>query len=163
MFGFLDENAIHRILDEGGTFADSPRWVSRPQNLHRVQFGGFVDSPVDAALRLNMAVSRRRPEKYTIAYLRGDQMIRRLDVRGSHANPTSVSGDRWVSATHKHRWSDQHADQIAYTPPDVSTPSVLEPGEHLRVFNEFCAECRIRFTGNWTDPPLHQQTRISVE
>ena len=162
MFGFLSEGDIQRILDAGGTFGDSPRWVFRAQNTHWVQFGGFVDSAADAALRLNMAVSLRRPEKYTIAYLRGDQTIRRLDVRGSHSNPSSASGERWILSTHKHRWSNEHADQVAYSPPDIATKEELESGEYERVFNEFCGECRIRFTGNWEHPPLHQQTRLDV-
>jgi hypothetical protein len=162
VFGFLQESEIQRILEDGGTFSESPRWATRPQNVHWVQFGGFVDSPIDAALRLNMAVSVQAPEKYTIVYLRGDQMLRRLDARGSHTNPTSASGEAWTRSTHKHRWSDTHADQIAYSPPDISTLETLEPGEHERVFNEFCSECRIQFTGKWVDPPLHFQTTLDV-
>lgn len=162
MFGFLSEREVDRILEAGGVFRDTPRWVQRVENAHWVQFGGFVDSPVDAGLRLNMTVSLRRPDKYTIAYLRGDQTIRRLDVRGSHVNPAIASGERWVRHTHKHRWSDRHADQIAYSPPDISTPEEPEPDEHERVFNEFCSECRIRFEGNWAPPPLHHQTRLDI-
>jgi hypothetical protein len=162
MFGFLRESEIERILRAGATFSDTPRWAARAQNAHWVQFGGFVDSPVEAALRLNMAVSVRAPEKYTIVYISGEQALRRLDVRGSHTNPASTSGERWTRATHKHSWSDTHANQIAYSPPDISTAQTLEPGEHERVFNEFCAECRIEFIGKWVDPPLHFQTTLDV-
>jgi len=162
VFAFLPESEIQRILDAGATFSDSPRWAARYQNIYWVQFGGFVDSPLDPGLRINMAVSVRRPEKYTIAYLRGEQMLRRLDVRGSHRNPTTASGATWVVATHKHRWTDTHADQVAYEPPDVATPEEMESGEHERVFNEFCTECRIGFTGKWNDAPLHLQTELEV-
>ena len=163
MFAFLTENEVQRILEAGGRFVETPRWTTRAQNVHWVQFGGFVDSPDDAALRLNMAVSVRAPEKYKIAYLRGDQMLRRLDVRGSHTNPASVSGETWVRATHKHLWSDAHADRVAYTPRDISTAQRADPGEYERVFNEFCHECRIEFTGQWMDPPLHVQTTLDFE
>ncbi|MGH9216878.1 MAG: hypothetical protein ACRDZS_11520 [Acidimicrobiales bacterium] len=42
------------------------------------------------------------------------QHIRRLDVNGSHRNRT---GDReeWVERTHKHKFSEQHQDTVAYT------------------------------------------------
>ncbi len=128
MFGFLSEREIDGILEAGGVFRDTPRWVQRAENAHWVQFGGFVDSPIDARLRLNMTVSLRRPDKYTIVFLRGDQTIRRLDVRGNHTNPVSASGECWVRRTHKHWWSDRHADQVAYSPPDISTPEEPHPG-----------------------------------
>ncbi|MCA1707725.1 MAG: hypothetical protein LC808_32420, partial [Actinobacteria bacterium] len=98
-----------------------------------------------------------KPWKLTTYLMIYNLHLRRLDVNGSHRNRT---GDRkeWIERTHKHTFSEQHQDTVAYTPggiPAVPTASVI--GEHYRgPFEAFCGEQAIKLTGEyrWVDPVL---------
>jgi hypothetical protein len=161
MFGMLPEANVERIFSEGLVFEDDVRWTPQPSNRNWLQFEGFLDSPSDTSLRLNMAVSILREERYRIIVRRGEQILRRLCVRGSHRNPLASSGETWIGKTHKHRWTEQFADKLAYTPPDIATPT-FERSEYERVFRAFCKESNIDFRGRWNDPPKATQDRLDI-
>lgn len=161
MFGMLTEAQVDRILLEGLVLEDNVRWMSQPSNTKWVQFGAFLDSPHESTVRLNMAVSVLLPEKYKIIVLRGEQALRRLDVRGSHGNPPAGTPGVWHRQTHKHRWTDRFGDKEAYTPPDITT-TTFDPGEHEATFRALCKECNIEFRGSWSDPPRESQISLDV-
>jgi hypothetical protein len=161
VFGFLSEAQVDRFCAEGSVLADDVHWTILPSNPNWTQFGGFVDARRETAVRLIMTVSLLRPEKYTLLLLRGEQVLRRLDVRGSHRNPPATSGQEWKVQTHKHAWSDGYADKVAYTPPDVRTMTFARD-EYEVIFRAFCRECGVDFQGRWTDPPKPAQTRLDI-
>jgi hypothetical protein len=60
------------------------------------------------------------------------QHLRRLDVNGSHGNRT---GDRevWNERTHKHTFSEQDQDTLAYTPGDIPAVPTAKSWETITV------------------------------
>jgi len=166
MFGMLSEHEVDRIFRDGLTLQDDVRWTPQQSNASWVQFGAFLDSPRESTLRITMGVSLLQPAKYKILVMRGVQVLRRLDARGSHSNPPGSdpggsAPEVWKRRTHKHRWSDRFADSVAYTPTEIST-NVYAPAEHEATFRAFCEECNITFTGAWSDPPQQRQTSLAI-
>ena len=62
-----------------------------------------------------------------------------LDMAGRHRNPEPPH----VVGLHKHRWSDEIRDTVAYTPPDI-TAGADQPESAWR---QFCAEAGIHHAG----------------
>jgi hypothetical protein len=163
MFGMLSQAEVDRIFREGFVLVDDVRWSPQANNQNWLQTGAFLDSQRETSIRFNMAVSLLRPEKYTLVVLRGEQVLRRLDVRGSHGNPAMVGGQVWKRQTHKHRWTDIYADKEAYTPPDISADkAAFTRNEYETTFREFCTESNIDFKGQWQDPPQHAQGTLNI-
>jgi hypothetical protein len=108
-------------------------------------------------LVLGVQVLMPKPWNLTAYLMIYGQHLRRLDVNGSHGNRT---GDRevWNERTHKHTFSEQDQDTVAYTPGDIPTvPMRNVVGDHYRgVFEAFCEEQAIKLTGEyrWIDPVL---------
>lgn len=71
-----------------------------------------------------------------------------LDLGADHHNPTCQR----VGEKHKHAWTDQHADKLAYVPEDITAG--LE--EAVAVWREFCSETRIQHNGALEPPPAVQ-------
>jgi len=130
------------------------RWETRATSV-RAHMG--VHNSHGLPLTLGVQVLTLKPWKLTAYLMIYGQHVRRLDVNGSHRNRT---GDReeWVDRTHKHKFSEQHQDTVAYTPDDISTvPRASVVGDHYRgAFEAFCGEQAIRLTGEyrWVDPVL---------
>ena len=62
-----------------------------------------------------------------------------LDLGKSHRNP---SGEQ-VGRKHKHSWSEQNKDKMAYTPTDITAPA----SDPSAVWRQFCVEARIQHNG----------------
>ena len=62
-----------------------------------------------------------------------------LNLGLPHRNPDN----ELVGEKHKHRWSEQSGDRIAYVPNDITEPW-SRPSE---VWNQFCAEANIEHRG----------------
>ena len=78
-------------------------------------------------LLLGVQVLVGKPWRLTVYLMIHGQHLRRLDVT-AHGNRT---GDRevWNERTHKHTFSEQYQDTVAYTPgdiPAVPTANVME-------------------------------------
>ncbi len=105
------------------------RWETRAAAV-RAQMG--VHNAYDLPLLLGVQVLILKPWKLTAYLMIYDQHLRRLDVNGSHGNRT---GDRevWNERTHKHTFSEQHQDTVAYTPGDIpAVPTVNVVGDRCR-------------------------------
>jgi hypothetical protein len=157
----VTEHEAERIFRDGLVLEDDVRWTVQPSNARWLQFGAFLDSPHETTLRLSMGVSVVLPQKYKILILRGEQVLRRLDVRGSHQNPPGASGEIWQLRTHKHRWTDRFGDKAAYTPADINLGDFTRD-EYEATFRAFCKECHIDFRGAWSQPPESHQTQLDV-
>lgn len=130
------------------------RWETRPTTV-RAQMG--VHNAYGLPVLLGVQVITLKPWKLTAWLMIHNQHLRRLDVNGSHRNRV---GDReeWIARTHKHTFSEQHQDTVAYTPCDIpAVPTVDVVGHHYRgAFEAFCQEQAIKLTGEyrWVDPEL---------
>ena len=69
-----------------------------------------------------------------------------LDLGADHRNP---DGDR-VSDRHKHRWSDDSRDKVAYGPQDITAPW----NRPIEVWEQFCAEAKLRHLGTMCRPQV---------
>ena len=128
-------------------------------------------APDEADLRLDMRINPDVPGKYTLQLRGADgQVLRRLDVRGSHDNRgRGGSTESWSRRTHKHRLTDDHSDAVAYTPTDLPATAGepfedVDDKEYQAVFEAFCGECGIDPGGEWSDPvvgPSGIQTAMS--
>lgn len=123
----VDDNLAALLLDPSARLElrVPMRWETRPTAL-RAQMG--VHNAHGLPLLLGVQVLTMKPWKLTAYLMIYGQHIRRLDVNGAHRNRT---GDReeWIERTHKHVFSEQHRDAVAYTPtniPPVPTADVVE-------------------------------------
>lgn len=130
------------------------RWDARPGSV-RAQMG--VHNAHGLPLQLGVQVLPLKPWKLTAYLMVYGQHLRRLDVNGSHRNRTTER-EEWAKRTHKHTFSEQHRDTVAYTPGDIpAIPTAGPTGQHYRgAFEAFCSEQSVRLTGEyaWVDPPL---------
>jgi hypothetical protein len=125
----LDNNLASLMLGETARLElrVPMRWETRATAV-RAQMG--VHNAHALPLLLGVQVLVRKPWRLTV-YLRiHGQHFRWLDVNGSHGNRT---GDRevWNERTHKHTFSEQHQDTVAYTSGDIpAVPTANVMGEH---------------------------------
>lgn len=155
----LTRKQIEVLLEAELIVVDVLKW--EPGSAGWVRAVVAVDNSHGLPLRLNLQVSTRLPGAYSYSLLNGGQTLRRLDVRGSHANNGACGSDeRWVRRTHKHHYTDEHGDRCAYTPTDLpDTPGGLgtvAPGEYRRLFEAFCVECGIEVQTRWREPVRHE-------
>jgi hypothetical protein len=76
--------------------------------------------------------------------------VRALCMEGSHSNK-HTNAERWLSRTHKHKWTDKCQDRFAYTPTDLTASDVQSQLE------QFCAECGIDCSATLASiPPLQK-------
>lgn len=84
---------------------------------------------------------------YTLI-LQSEGRIYALDLGKRHHNPSC----HHVGDCHKHRWSEQLKDKVAYEPADI-TAAADAP---VQVWRQFCAEARIDHRGTFMAPPARQ-------
>ena len=125
------------------------RWVMDEDRSPAREFRAAVLSESDYPL---FVVGRRNSLSgklsYTLVY-RGIGRIYALDLGIDHHNPIcDMVGDR-----HKHYWTDQYRDKMAYEPKDI-TGSLDRPTE---VWKQFCAEAGIEHQGRMYAPPASQR------
>lgn len=130
------------------------KWETRATTV-RAQMG--VHNAHSLPLLLGVQVLIPKPWKLTTHLMIYGQHLRRLDVNGSHSNRTA-DREVWKERTHKHTFSEQDQDAIAYTPGDIpAVPTANVVGEHYRgAFEAFCGEQAIKLTVEyrWIDPVL---------
>ncbi|MCC6241753.1 MAG: hypothetical protein IT353_02880 [Gemmatimonadaceae bacterium] len=111
----------------------------------------FVDDTYEGA-RVKLVGTfngRTRNLSYTLVW--AACRIRSLDVGGpAHKNPDGES----LPTPHKHRWTDTDQDQWVYAPTDINSQTLRG------IFEEFLAECNIRFEGTFID--LVEQQELSL-
>lgn len=152
----VTDQLVTAVLDpSAGLALQVPvKWKDRPAAV-RAQM--VVHNAHALPLFVGMQVMKDNPWKPTVYLMYENEHLRRLDVNGSHTNRTP-DREQWRQRTHKHRWTEEHRDAVAYTPTDI--PSVPFDGvtaSHLReVFEAFLGECQIEMRGaySWSDPIL---------
>jgi hypothetical protein len=156
----VTDELVAAILDPSpGLALQVPvRWKDR---LATVRAQMSVHNARALPLFVGMQVTKDKPWKPTVYLMYENEQLRRLDVNGTHTNRTP-DGEQWMSRTHKHRWSEEHRDAVAYTPADIpSVPWSDVTGHYLcDVFEAFLRECHIEMRGaySWSDPTLASTT-----
>lgn len=129
---------------------DDLRWREDPDHSPAFEFRVEVESRVGYPLLINGRFNRLAGTlSYTLIH-RPTGRVYALDLGADHHNPTCqrVGGEK-----HKHRWTDQHADKLAYVPTDI-TAAADNPVE---VWQQFCAEAKIVHNGRLDHPPVVQE------
>jgi hypothetical protein len=127
----VDNNLAALILDETARLElrVPMRWEIRA-TVVRAQMG--VHNAHGLPLLLSVQVLTPKPWKLTAYLMIYNKQLRRLDVNGSHRNRTA-DREEWIERTHKHMFSEQHQDTVAYTPDDIpAVPTASVVGEHYR-------------------------------
>jgi Family of unknown function (DUF6978) len=133
-----------------------PKWGTRSVT---VETKISVENERGETIWLDMHISTRVPWKYSVQLRWGNEPVRRLDVRGTHRNPRG--GKHWRNETHKHRWTDAHRMNLAYSPKDLAdtTAKAVTPEEYRLTFEAFCKECGIVLAPSyrWVEPVFGPQ------
>lgn len=120
------------------------RWRDDPDHSPALEFRAEVQSDAGYPLRVN---GRYNPVAGTLSYTlihRETGRVYGLDLGADHHNPTCQR----VGEKHKHRWTDQFADKLAYVPNDITA----SPDDPVRVWQQFCAEAKIDHRGSLERP-----------
>lgn len=67
-----------------------------------------------------------------------------LDLGADHRNPTGEH----VGRKHKHRWTEEYRDKMAYVPDDITAPW----NQPIGVWRQFCTEANILHQGKLHRP-----------
>jgi hypothetical protein len=136
----------------------SPNWGDRGVT---VETKISVENKRGETIWRDMHISTIVPWKYTVQLRWGNEPVRRLDVRGTHRNPGRGRSQYWRNETHKHRWTDAHRMNLAYSPTDLpdTTAKAVAPGEYRLIFEAFCKECGIVLASSyrWVEPVFGPQ------
>ena len=136
-FDALLANPAKRVL---GNVAWTRDRGGAPASSFRVEV--HVDPPIPLT-----AVGRFNPSTRKLSYslIHGQAgRIYGLDLGAAHRNPDGAL----LCGTHKHRWTAERTDKMAYRPPDITA----EWDDPVSVWKQFCAEAKICHTGV-LDPP----------
>jgi hypothetical protein len=137
------------LADETKCVVGDLFWRGDDDHSPAVEFGAEVLS--DAGYPLFVKGWFNRPAgklSYTVIH-RATGRIYALDLGADHHNPNCER----VGEKHKHSWTDQHADKLAYVPVDVTAG----PDAPAAAWRQFCAEANIRHDGILHPPPPIQE------
>ena len=173
----LDLSEFRRLTNqEAGRLIDDPKvsktigepilWTvtrSRSGRPSEVRTKVVVVDSLNERLFMDVRIAVERPWQSHWIMTWGNKMhhehpeqIRRLDLRDDHRSPT---GTNYRRQTHKHLWSVEDGNAVAYTPHDIphdpATPPVA-PDDYRAIFEAFAREVHIEFAPDyvWEDPPV---------
>lgn len=144
----LDSEFAALIDDQTKTIVDDIYWLEDQDHSPTVEFRVAVASMLDYPLFVRGSYNALASTITFALIHKGYGRIYALDIGKDHHNPTCQN----VGELHKHRWTEQFRDKLAYVPNDI-TALVTQPVE---VWHQFCAEAKIAHTGNMHEPPAIQ-------
>lgn len=148
----LAQAEFEAILDNNSKrIAGDIEWTEDEDHSASVEFR--VELETDAGWPLFVIGSYNRLiHALTFAVIsRVDGRIYALDMGKDHRNADTGN---LVGPVHKHRWTEEFRDKIAYVPPDITEP----PTRPTEVWNQFCEEAKILHDG-----VLRQVPQIELE
>ena len=149
----VTEEECNRILSMPKTVDAKVSWVSKANkswSACRLE----VVNEANLNLEIRITVNNYQLEKFSIVLLlNGIHRIKGLCYAGSHINKCS-DGKRWTCQLHKHSWSDICPGGHAYTPNDITGTTLGD------VFDQFCNECNVTFTGDFRPLEFQTQSRM---
>lgn len=99
--------------------------------------GEATVSCIGSDILLTLYGRYNREYSFSLVY-RGSKVIRRWD-NGKHKNPDG----KWIEGSHKHKWTKQHEDTLAYEVDDINTSNVNQ------AFHDFLEESNITLQGTY--------------
>lgn len=167
-FRHLTDAEAAKLLCQGGLIDEPVEWtVMRTRNDRPAEFRAkvAVENPSGERIFIGgrILIERLWASHWVLVW--GDRRhhersasIRRLDLRDDHVNP---DGEVWDRQTHKHLWSVEDNNAVAYTPDDIphdpSAPPVTQD-DYRAIFEAFAAEVNVDLGPNyeWSDPPIEE-------
>lgn len=148
----LTNSEVDRILKAEKAVGQDVRWEIDPDKRPWAKCELIVTSELGLNLKLYLNWNVEEPSIFSYSLvLNNAYRIAGLDFNGSHRNK-HMDRDVWQVRTHKHRWTEKCRNSWAYTPKDIAT------GDPSEVFNLFCKECNISFSGSFFSlPPVQQE------
>jgi hypothetical protein len=140
----LTENEVEAVMATAKEVKESVTWRDK-HHPDWMESQLVVSHAGVGQMKLILSLSKdQRKATFSVNY-RGER-VRSLDIGGDHMNP-APDLTRFVREIHKHKYTEEFGSSWAYRPTDITT---CEPEQ---AFREFCSECKIDFTGNWSNPP----------
>ena len=144
-----DDEFADIMGDATKRIGDDVTWGEDEDHSPAREFRVGVESTNGWPLFVN---GRYNPVAATLTYvlvLKTTGRFYSLDLGKDHHNPQCEQ----VGEKHKHRWSERYGDKEAYVPDDVNAP-VSDP---VAVWDQFCAEARIRHDGRMNRPAIQEE------
>lgn len=145
----LTESEADRLVAAPKSITGDLTWSYNPNEVWAKSEMNVVNS-LGVDLRIYANVNMKEPSLFTFVL----SVSRAFRIRGLCANRGHVNKhtnrEEWRPGTHKHRWTDRCRDRFAYTPPESISSDVA------MAFRQFCAECKISFTGQVQPLPPRQ-------
>ena len=141
----LNEQEFADILADASKRIDGDiAWTPDDRHAGAVTFRAVVQSDAGYPLFVAGRYNRRRGKlSYAIIH-RDVGRIYALDLGMDHPNPDG----EWVGEKHKHHWTPQFRDRIAYVPADITEPA----SRPAAVWQQFCLEAGIAHHGVMAEP-----------
>ncbi len=146
----LTQIEFDALLDDATKRIDGDiDWLEDEDHSPSVEFCAEIKS--DPGYPLFVRGSYSAPAKaVTFALIhRGVGRIYALDLGKDHHNPTC----QMVGEKHKHRYTEQYRDKVAYVPTDITAPA----NDPVGVWEQFCMEAKISHAGTLHAPPPFQE------
>ena len=142
--GLTDSESQAIVADESKEIAGDLSWTPDPDRKDAAAFRVPVLSTPSYPLTLAGYYNPGTPKlSYTLIH-RPAGRIYGLDLGVEHRNPDL----RRVGRTHKHTWSEEYRDRVAYAPADI-TESWRDP---VAVWRQFCRQARLTHAGKMQRP-----------
>lgn len=119
-------------------------WQQDEDHSPSVEFRAEVQSDAGWPLFVGGSYNPLIPALSYVLILKTAGRVYALDLGKDHHNPDCNQ----VGEKHKHCWTEQFRDKEAYMPDDITEPA----SNPVAVWQQFCAEAKIRHTGTITEP-----------
>ena len=146
----LTDRELGAILaDETKLIEGDLSWANDREHRYSKKFRAPVHC---SSTKLLEVVGRWSPRAEKLSYVllyRGAGRIYALDLGAVHSNP-----DRsFIGSPHKHRWSNEFKDKLAYVPEDITA----QWDDPVRVWQQFCSEAKIMHVGKLHQPDWQEE------
>jgi hypothetical protein len=144
---------VDELMDEPKSIEQTIEWNRSNNNEFVFEFRVPVRQKMIPGAKLILKASTNIAlNKHTFAIIyNGAARIKALDIGKKHKNKCSQHPRIQVGIKHKHTWQDCCRDRWAYVPDDITDGAPFE-----QVFQEFLAECNIKYEGSVPEVPTSQ-------
>lgn len=132
------------LADDSKQIDGDIQWQDDEDHSPSVEFRAEVASEAGWPLFIRGSYNPLLPAVTFAMILKPAGRVYALDLGKDHHNPQCNQ----VGEKHKHRWTEQFRDKEAYVPNDITEPA----SNPLAVWEQFCAEARIRHNGSMAAP-----------
>ncbi|MGD0768071.1 MAG: hypothetical protein ABSB42_07730 [Tepidisphaeraceae bacterium] len=124
-------------------------WSEDEDHSPSVEFRAEVESDVGWPLFIKGSYNRLIGALTFAVISKTEGRIYALDLGKDHRNPDT---GQLIGEKHKHAWTEEYRDKVAYVPPDITEPAT----NPRAVWTQFCQEAKIRHRGQLQPVPALQ-------